>query len=101
MKKYKLVAFTNAVEGKDAEFNTWYDDQHVRDVCAIPGILSADRMVCVGEGPHRYLTIYEIETDDIDGVMTELGKRAGTDAMPITDALDQPTASAAVWQPMA
>lgn len=101
MTKYKLVAYTNSVSGKDEAFNAWYDKQHIRDVCAIPGILSAERMTCVGEGAHRYMTIYEIETDDIDGVMAELGQRAGTEAMPITDALDEATAAATVWRPMA
>lgn len=38
MARYKLVAFSNAAGGQDAEFNAWYDGQHMPDVLAIPGV---------------------------------------------------------------
>lgn len=40
-------------------FNRWYDDRHLPEVCALPGILSATRLRVTGaEG--RYLTIYAL-----------------------------------------
>lgn len=40
---YKFVVLTNAVEGRDAEFNDWHSNVHLADVVAIPGILRAER----------------------------------------------------------
>lgn len=100
MKRYKLMALTNAREGRDDEFGRWYDDQHIPDVLSVPGMISAERFILVGEGKHRYMTLYDIETDDVGAVMAEIGSRQGTDAMPITDAIDGETASAAVWTPV-
>jgi hypothetical protein len=46
------------------------------------------------------MTIYEIETDDLDAVKAEIASRPGTDRMPITEALDAQTASATFWAPI-
>ncbi|MDO7836723.1 hypothetical protein Q4610_16875 [Sphingobium sp. HBC34] len=101
MARYKMVAFSNAVEGRDEDFNQWYDQQHIKDVLAIPGVVSAERFTCVGEGAQKYMAIYEVETDDLSAVMAELGKRPGTDVMPISDAVDFSSGSVGFWQPYA
>lgn len=100
MARYKLVALSNAAEGRDDDFNTWYDEQHVPDVLAVPGVVSAERFICASGGPHKYMAIYEIETDDLGSVLAEFGKRPGTDLMPVSDALDFSTAQVAFWQPL-
>lgn len=100
MARYKLVALSNAVEGRDEDYNQWYQNQHMSDVLSVPGFVSCERLQCIGEGAHRYLAIYEIETDDIGAVMAEFGKRPGTDLMPVSDALDMQTVHMAFWQPM-
>jgi hypothetical protein len=84
----------------EAEFNDWYDNVHLQDVVAVDGFVSAQRfrVVDVGEGPdrpapaHRYLALYEADTDDIDAIAAELMARAGTDSMMISPALDSGTA---------
>ena len=43
----------------EAEFNTWYDTEHLPEVCALPDILSAQRFRVVDQ-PGHYLTIYEL-----------------------------------------
>ena len=100
MARYRLVALSNSVEGRDEEFNHWYDTQHLPDVMSVPGFVSAERLTCLGNGPHRYMAIYEIETDDIGAVLAEFGKRPGTDLMPLSDALDVSTAQIGFWQPL-
>lgn len=100
MKRYKLMALTNALEGRDDEFGRWYDEQHIPDVLSIPGLISAERFKLVGQGQHRYMTLYDIETDSLDRVMAELSSRPGTDLMPITDAIDGDSAAATVWAPI-
>jgi hypothetical protein len=107
MKRYLLVVLTNAVDGRDDDFNAWYDEVHLRDICAIPGMISARRYMAapVQPGPDsarwRYLAIYEIETNDLQGVMDEMNARAGGDKMVISDSLDVAGACATVFSAFA
>ena len=102
MAKYRLLAVTNAVAGQDQELNSWYDSRHVPDVLSVPGVVSAQRFrVPAGlEGPFtwRYLTLYELDTLDVNAVLQELGVRFGTPVMPATDALDRASAGAVILE---
>jgi hypothetical protein len=102
MSKYKLIVFTDPVEGREDEYNDWYNNQHLSDVVAVPGFGSAQRFKLKelrdGQFRHRYLAIYEIESDDYGKVMDALMSRAGTSAMLISEALDSPTADVAVFE---
>lgn len=102
MAKYRLLALTNCVQGQDAEFNRWYDQQHTQDVLAVPGMVSAQRFKVSdgfeGQLPWRYLTLYELDTDDPAALVQALGNRMGTAAMPATPALDMEGAAALVLE---
>ena len=105
MKKYTFVVFTNAVGDRDDEFNRWYDERHVPDVLAAPGFAAVQRFRLAETTPsqsftHRYLALYEIETDDLAKVQQALGELAGTDAMYISETLDQDGASAHYFEPI-
>mgnify|MGYP001183584620 CR=1 FL=1 len=102
--RYKFVVLTNAVDGRDAEFNDWYTNVHLPDVLAIPGVVSAERFKLahaqrIAEQPYGYLAIYEVETDDLKSVTAEIGKRAGTPAMVLSDAM-APEKLAAIFAPI-
>jgi hypothetical protein len=43
MQKHQFVVLTNSVEGSDAEFNRWYNEQHQHDVIKVPGIKNCQR----------------------------------------------------------
>lgn len=101
MARYKLVAHSNAIAGREADYERWYDDRHMPDMLAVPGFVSAERFTVVGEGPYRFLAIYEVESNDIRATLAEIGNRAGTDAMPITDAIDTSQVSVVAWHPVA
>ena len=93
MAKHHLLAFTNPAAGHEAEFNRWYDEQHVPDLLAVPGFVSAQRFAVSdatgqGEPGWTYLALYELDTDDPDALMAEVRSRLGTAAMPVSDALD-------------
>jgi hypothetical protein len=87
-----MVVMTSPVEGREEEYNDWYQNVHLSQVVAVEGIKSAQRYkVCrtYTESPsHPYLAIYEIETDHIDepvaGIIAEM--EAGD--MVISDAMD-------------
>ena len=92
MGQYVLVVQSRAKEGRDAEFNHWYDTTHFPDICSIPGVKSGRRFeatpVQIGQPGLPYLAIYEIETDDPTSVMAEMGRRSAIGTMKASDALD-------------
>jgi hypothetical protein len=91
MKKFLSVALTNAADGREADYNDWYEKQHVFDVLAIPGIQSAQRFRLSDQSRqklgYRYMALYEIETDNIEDIHREIARRAGTAEMPRSDAV--------------
>ncbi len=92
--RHIFIVYTNAVDGRDEEFNVWYDDQHLQDVLRIPGVVGAqrfelsDRQRLDPPFPWKYAAIYEIETDNLDEVITPLREWIGTERMPRSDAMD-------------
>jgi len=91
MAKHILLLLNNSVEGKDAEFNDWYDNTHLADVLREAGFTRARRYTLAKvdqESDYRYAAIYEVETDDPADNMRRLleGTRAGK--IPLTPALD-------------
>lgn len=104
MAKYKLVVLTNPMTGEqEDEFNDWYDNIHLDDVVAVPGFISAERFKLKdGLGfphSHRYLALYEVETDTPETACQELFSRQGTELMMISEALDLPGAMAGLFEP--
>ena len=91
MKKFISIALTNPAEGREADYNAWYEEQHVFDVLAIPGIQSAQRFRLSEKSRqqlgYRYMALYEIESDNIENIHQAIAERAGTDAMPRSDAV--------------
>jgi hypothetical protein len=100
MAAFKFVVFTNPKPGEEAAYNAWYDDVHLGDVLDVPGFVSAQRFAiddAADFNGYRYLAIYDIECDDPQATLAGLMKRAGTDAMVISPAMD-PKAKANLWR---
>ena len=77
-----LVNAMNVVPEHEAEFNEWYDHEHIPALAAVPGVLSARRFRD-GKGTHRYLALYHLASADVpDG---EAWKKAANS--PWTDKL--------------
>ncbi len=75
MENYMMVVFTNPIDNRDDEFNKWYDEQHLDDLLAMPGMKTAQRYrLTIGSG-WKYMAIYDVETDDLDGLMVEMFRR--------------------------
>ena len=103
MGRYTLVVYTNPVEGKEDEYNDWYDNQHLGDVIAAAGFDRAERMritdvVPATSASHRYLALYQVETDDPESVWKGLISAAGTDAMKMSDAIDTAGSTIALFK---
>jgi hypothetical protein len=88
MAEHEMIVLTNPVAGRDAEFNHWYDDVHLRDVMAVPGVISARRFQAVLPGDWKYAAIYRLDCDDPSTVMQEITDRWKTERMPTSDAFD-------------
>ena len=56
-----LLVITDTAPEFEAEFNEWYDREHLKDRVATAGFLSARRYVA-SEGVRKYLAVYETES---------------------------------------
>ncbi len=97
MVRHILLAITDCTPGEERKFHDWYDTQHLPDVLAIPGFVRAERFAGVpntsGEEPaHRFLAIYEIDTEDIAATMADL--RTAAKGMEFTDVFDRSATAA-------
>ncbi|HET6950210.1 MAG TPA: hypothetical protein VFI47_07540 [Acidimicrobiales bacterium] len=101
------LVFSNPVDGKEGEFNEWYDNVHVREVLATPGMVSAQRYTLRDtemsrmagfETPHKYLCVYEMD-EDPDVVMGRVQEAVMSGAMQMHEALDLTTAYFTFWSP--
>ena len=103
MQSYKLVIFSRPVDGREAEYNDWYDNVHVGDVLAVPGFMACQRFKIANPEPSpkafQYIAIYEIEASQPQEAMARLAERAGTPAMKISDALDSSTVGVFIVEP--
>ena len=58
-----LMVFTDMDTEDDADFNAWYNQEHVPDLLQLPGFLNGARYEAAKGGP-RYLACYELESAD-------------------------------------
>lgn len=100
MGRYCLVVMSNPVQGKEDEYNEWYNNQHLKDVLKVPGFVAAQRFKAAeanGSSP-RYMAIYEMETGNPQTVMAELERRAGTAGLVMSDAIDLNNISLSIFE---
>lgn len=103
----KFLVFSNPVAGREDDYNAWYDDVHLGDVCRVPGVLGATRYDLVDtsgdDAPapaHRYLAVYDLDPAVAPAeVLGVLMARFGTPDMAASDALDLATIGMTVWRP--
>jgi hypothetical protein len=107
MPKYTFVVLTNPVAGKEDEYNKWYNGQHIPDVLNVPGFVAAQRFkltdaqMAGATAKHKYLALYEIETDDLAGALKQLRDRGVSGEIVPSDAIDTKNVGAFVFQPVA
>ena len=62
--KGMLLTSMNVDAADEAEFNRWYDREHLEERVAIPGFLEARRYVA-HQGNPKYLSLYSTETFEV------------------------------------
>ena len=104
---YYYFVFSNPVAGHEDEYNKWYDQQHAQDVVAVPGFVTAQRFVkndlplyrMVDLQVPKYLILYKIVTDDVNGVFAEVSRRLKTGETVISPTFDSKTSVSYVYRP--
>jgi hypothetical protein len=87
MEKHLILAFTEPAEGREDDYNVFYNGTHTPEVVKSKGVVRGQRYVLSHAGmsggpPHRYLAVYEIE-GDLDAARSELAKdNAGRTPLP-------------------
>jgi len=56
-----LMVWADVPADKEAEFNRWYNEEHLAERLAVPGFLSGARYEAVKGGP-KHLAVYELES---------------------------------------
>lgn len=103
--KYKFIALGNPAEGRDDEYEIWANTQHVPDVLANPGFISAQRFkYCDVKStglPVRWktATIYEVETDDPETFFATMFEASAQGRMPMSDCFDMSSTFVGLFEP--
>ena len=88
-----LMVWADVPADKEDDFNAWYNEEHLAERLAIPGILSAARYESDSPGAPKHLAMYELEnigvmTSDaylsVRGSATEWTKRASPEVVGTT-----------------
>ncbi|TMQ14659.1 MAG: hypothetical protein E6K82_27015 [Candidatus Rokuibacteriota bacterium] len=56
-----LMVWADVPADKEAEFNRWYNEEHLAERLAVPGFLAGARYEAVKGGP-KHLAVYELES---------------------------------------
>jgi hypothetical protein len=104
MMRYLLQVSSRALSGREADYERWYSEVHVRDVLALPGFLACTRHKRMTPGANGALAdvdlvaIYEVETNDPGGLLQSLF--AAAPQMKMTDAIDLSSVRFEFLQPL-
>lgn len=87
---HKMVVFAKAKSGQVEAVAKWYDETHIPDMLAVPGLISAERhtMMTVkqpeGLPTWDFMTVYEFEGADPMVALVNLGKAQ----IPLSDLME-------------
>ena len=103
MSKRLYIVQSNAVPGREDEYNDWYTNVHLQDLVRIPGVAAAQRFRFGARQrdtappyPYGYLAIYELDGEPQD-VFAGID-RAKRDGMIVSDAMAEVRVSH-LWEP--
>jgi hypothetical protein len=100
---YKMLILSRPAQGREAQYDDWYQNVHLEQMLTLKGFKAAQRFKLQRSLGQReaqpYAAIYEIETDDLDAVLEELYREAGSQRLLIDEALDRASIYAAVYAP--
>lgn len=68
------LAFTHPRDqDSEVEFNDWYERHHIPEILSLAGVAAASRYRSLDpDGSHGYLTVVELEGDDLRSVVDRI-----------------------------
>lgn len=97
----RLFVFSGPVSAeREEEYNEWYDEVHIPEVCGVEGIVAAQRFVAAdgqpyNDPPTRYVAVYEF-AGDTQAALAAMNAAAATFDM--SDAIDLESTQAFVME---
>ncbi len=92
--KHVIVVLTEPVEGREAEYNDYYENLHLDEVLATTDCVSAQRFKLTAQQgapcPLPYLAFYEVEAEDAQAALDRLNATRAQRVQ--SDALNRKTA---------
>ena len=85
--EYTLIVYTSPTDGREDEYNAWYDDIHLPEFSALPGVISGRRFKVAGDGKAQYAAIYELSTHP-DAVFAAMNDGIKNGTVHMSDAID-------------
>lgn len=105
MGRYVLVGYSNAVEGREDEYNDWYWNHHFKDILALPGVTSGRRFTPANAQlgdltpSFKYLGMFEVECEHPQDFFRDLGERVASGTMSRSTSVAEGS-SLVLWQLM-
>lgn len=96
--EYTLIVYTSPVEGREEEYNAWYDDIHLPEFSALPGVLGGRRFKVAADGKPQYAALYELSSHP-DEVMAAMNAGIKNGTVHMSDALDPGSVSTVTLTP--
>lgn len=95
MNEYVLVVYSNPTPGQEDAYNDWYNNQHLKDVLAQPGYISARRFkltdfkldAAMPDPSHQYVAFYNMVTDDPEQALNDMKARVEAGIIGLTEAM--------------
>ena len=86
--KYLMVRLSDAIPERDVEYESWYEKEHIPDLIELSGVMSGQLFRLIPDeaasatGARRYVTLLEIETDDLESFNESLRTRMASQVIP-------------------
>ena len=99
--EYTLIVYTSPAGGREDEYNTWYDNVHLREFSALPGVINGRRYKVAkdgGDGKPQYAAIYELSAHP-DEVMAAMNAGIKNGTVHMSDAVDMASISMTTLTP--
>jgi hypothetical protein len=96
MARFQYTVLSRSQPGQEEEFIRWYTEQHLHDIAAMPGVVSAklfrmdfQRVYELDAPQWTLMTLYELEGEHPEPIINALRDASGSAAMPASAALDK------------
>ena len=95
---FMMLALTEAADGREDEYDAWYDNHHMGEVASVPGFTAGQRLklhsVVGGDFPGRNLALFTMDARDLAGAGAALQGLGAANLTKTTSSLPDKTFAA-------